>query len=90
MMSPNLIRGLEEELKCVLVPVDDKEKETLNWSVVRNHEMLKMPEIIFEKQPTSFNGSFGKGHGTPHTFPKDYAKKKKAKRLVQRQARRKR
>ena len=90
MMSPNLIRGLEEECKCVLVPVDEEEKETLNWSVVRNFEIPKMPEIIFEKLPTSFNGSSGKGHGTPHTFPKDYAKKKKAKRRAQKQARRKR
>lgn len=59
---------------------------------VRTQELPKVPEILW-KEPSPYYGNANIGKGHRHIGgrqdPKDYAKKKKAKRRQQKQARRK-
>ena len=89
-LSPEMIADREAAYHCEIVPVSDEEMKRIKDDAVIFHaapEMPKIPEITMLDNP--YRGTFG-GHGTPRIEPKDYQKKKKAKRRAQKQARRKR
>lgn len=95
-LDPDIILKKQEEVHCVLVPVEQEVFDRIQQeAVVINTqpsmpEIPEMPEIIFEKVPRISLYDSGKhgGNKTPRIPPKDYAKKKKAKRRQQKQARR--
>ena len=89
-IDPEIIRQQENEHHCVLVPVDRYEMERIQATAVPYTippPMPKIPEIVMLDNP--HRGKYG-GHGTPRIEPKDYRKKKKAKRRAEKQARRRR
>ena len=96
-LDPDVIFKMQEEAHCVLVPIEQEMFDRIQQeAVVINTqppmpEIKEVPEIIFEDAPhvSLYNsGKYG-GNKTPRIPPKDYAKKKKAKRRQQKQARRK-
>lgn len=95
-IDPAVILQQENENHCVLIPVDRYEMDRIKadavpYTAVPPMPILKTPEIFMEPSPY-YGGHPGKhgGNKTPKIPPKDYAKKKKAKRRAQKQARRKR
>lgn len=94
--DPAVIREKQEETHCILVPVERDEMDRIRQEAVaytKAPEMPKLPEILWQK-PSPYYGGANIGEGHKHIGgrqnPKDYAKKKKAKRRQQNQARRKR
>lgn len=93
-MSPELIRNKERDLHCQLIPVEQDELDRLReqakpYTVPPTMPIMARPTVppdIFY-QPEAYRA--GRGHKTPTIPPKDYAKKKKARRKAQKQARRK-
>lgn len=94
-LSPDFIREKQEEAHCILVPVEQDELDRLRQeSIVYTNvpEMPKVPEILW-KEPSPYFGGANIDKGYKHIGgrqkPKDYAKKKKAKRRMQKQSRKK-
>lgn len=94
-LDPAVIREKQEEAHCILVPVERDEMDRIRQEAVVYTpvpEMPKVPEILWQEPSPYFEGaSIGKSHkhiGGRYT-PKDYAKKKKAKRRQQKHSRRK-
>lgn len=92
-LDPAVIREKQEEAHCILVPVErDEMDRILQEAVVYTPmpEMPKLPETIWQ-EPSPYYGGANIGKGHKHIGgrqdPKDYAKKKKAKRRQQKQAR---
>ena len=94
-LDPAVIREKQEEVHCILVPIERDEMDRIRQEAVaytKAPEMPKLPEIIWQKLSHYYGGgNIGKGHKHigGQQEPKDYAKKKKAKRRQQKQARRK-
>lgn len=94
-IDPAIIRQQENEHHCVLVPVDRYEMERVKadavpYTTMPHFPIPEPPEIFLQPSPYgSHRGKLG-GNKTPKIPPKDYAKKKKAKRKMQKQSRRKR
>ena len=93
-MTPDFIRDKEQEAHCILVPVDQEEMERIRQEAIAYTmppEMPKVPEVIW-KEPSQYYGGANLCKGHKHIGgrqePKDYAKKKKAKRRQQKQPRR--
>jgi hypothetical protein len=93
-LDPAVIREKQEKAHCILVPVEQEELDRLRQEAIvytKMPEMPKVPEILWQEPPHYYGGS-GIGHGHKHIGgrqeSKDYAKKKKAKRRAQKQARR--
>ena len=91
-IPPEVRHQQEIENHCVLVPVDRYEMERVKadavpYTTMPHFPIPEPPEIVMYDNP--YRGKFG-GNKTPKIPPKDYAKKKKAKRRAQKQARRKR
>ncbi len=92
-LDPAVIREKQEEAHCILVPVERDEMDRIRQEAVaytKAPEMPKLPEIIWQEPSSYYGGANGKGHKHigGRQDPKDYAKKKKAKRRQQKQARR--
>ena len=94
-LDPAVIREKQEEAHCILVPVERDEMDRIRQEAVAYTpmpEMPKLPEVLWQ-EPSSYYGGADIGKGHKHIGgrqdPKDYAKKKKAKRRQQKQARRK-
>ena len=87
-IDPAVIAEREEALHCKMVPVDEYEMERIKFDSMP-YTMLppmpKIPEIVMLDNP--HRGKHG-GNKTPRIEPKDYRKKKKAKRRAEKQARR--
>lgn len=94
-LDPAVIREKQEEAHCILVPAERDEMDRIRQEAVaytKAPEMPKLPEILWQKPSPYYGGeNIGKGHKHigGRQEPKDYAKKKKAKRRQQKQARRK-
>ena len=89
-LSPEMIADREAAYHCKLVPVDEYEIKRIKDDAVpytMPPPMPKIPEIVMLDNP--HRGKLG-GNKTPRIEPKDYRKKKKAKRRAEKQARRKR
>ena len=89
-LSPEMIAEREAAYHCKIVPVDEYEMERIKFDSVPYTippPMPKIPEIVMLDNP--HRGKPG-GNKTPRIEPKDYRKKKKAKRRAEKQARRKR
>ena len=89
-IDPAVIAEREEALHCKMVPVDEYEMERIKFDSVpytMPPPMPKIPEIVMLDNP--HRGKHG-GNKTPRIEPKDYRKKKKAKRRAEKQARRRR
>ena len=89
-IDPELIKQKERECHCVVVPVDDKQMQHIKDTATPYYAlppMPKIPEIVMLDNP--HRGKPG-GNKTPRIEPKDYRKKKKAKRRAEKQARRRR
>lgn len=94
-LDPAVIREKQEEAHCILVPVERDEMDRIRQEsvvYVKVPEMPKLPETLW-REPSPYYGGANIGKGCKHIGgrqdPKDYAKKKKAKRRNQKQARRK-
>lgn len=94
-LDPAVIREKQEEAHCILVPIERDEMDRIRQEAVvytKPPEMPKLPEILWQ-EPSPYYGSANIGKCYKHIGgrqdPKDYAKKKKAKRRHQKQARRK-
>ncbi len=92
-LDPAVIREKQEEAHCILVPVELYEMEWIRQGAavyMPASEMPKLPEILWQ-EPSPYYGGANIGKGHKHIGgrqdPKDYAKKKKAKRRQQKQAR---
>lgn len=94
-LDPDVIFKKQEEARCVLVPVEQEVFDRIQQeAVVINTqppmpEIPEVPEIIFENAPhvSLYNSGKHGGNKTPKIQPKDYAKKKKAKRRQQKSSR---
>ena len=93
-LDPAVIREKQEEAHCILVPVGRDEMDRIRQEAVvyaPMPEMPKLPETIWQ-EPSPYYGGANIGKGHKHIGgrqdPKDYAKKKKAKRRQQKHARR--
>ena len=87
-IDPAVIAEREEALHCKMVPVDEYEMKRIKDDAVpytMPPPMPKIPEIVMLDNP--HRGKPG-GNKTPRIEPKDYRKKKKAKRRAEKQARR--
>ena len=87
-IDPAVIAEREEALHCKMVPVDEYEMKRIKDDAVPYTippPMPKIPEIVMLDNP--HRGKPG-GNKTPRIEPKDYRKKKKAKRRAEKQARR--
>ena len=87
-LSPEMIAEREAAYHCKIVPVSDEEMKRIKDDAVpytMPPPMPKIPEIVMLDNP-----HLGKpgGNKTPRIEPKDYRKKKKAKRRAEKQARR--
>lgn len=89
-LSPEMIAEREAAYHCKMVPVSDEEMKRIKDDAVpytMPTPMSKIPEIVMLDNP--HRGKPG-GNKTPRIEPKDYRKKKKAKRRAEKQARRNR
>jgi len=89
-LLPEMIADREAAYHCKIVPVDEYEMKRIKDDAVpytMPPPMPKIPEIVMLDNP--HRGKPG-GNKTPRIEPKDYRKKKKAKRRAEKQARRKR
>ena len=89
-LSPEMIAEREAACHCKIVPVDECEMKRIKDDAVpytMPPPMPKIPEIVMLNNP--YYGKTG-GNKTPSIEPKNYCKKKKAKRRAEKQARRKR
>ena len=87
-LSPEMIAEREAAYHCKIVPVSDEEMKRIKDDAVpytMPPRMPKIPEIVMLDNP--HRGKPG-GNKTPRIEPKDYRKKKKAKRRAEKQARR--
>ena len=87
-LSPEMIAEREAAYHCKIVPVSDEEMKRIKDDAVlytMPPPMPKIPEIVMLDNP--HRGKPG-GNKTPRIEPKDYRKKKKAKRRAEKQARR--
>jgi hypothetical protein len=93
-LDPTIIREKQEELHCILVPVERDEMDKIRQEAVaytKVPEMPELPEILWQAPPPYYGGAnVGKGykHIGGRQKSKGYDKKKKAKRRQQKQARR--
>lgn len=89
-LDPAIIHQHEEKAHCIIVPAEQADIDRLRQEAVpytMPPPMPERPEILIHDVPHV--GKIG-GNKTPKILPKDYAKKKKAKRKMQKQSRRKR
>lgn len=89
-LDPATIHQHEEKAHCIIVPVEQADIDRIRQEAVpytMPPAMPKLPDIIMHDAPHI--GKIG-GNKTPKILPKDYAKKKKAKRKMQKQSRRRR
>ena len=89
-LTPEMIADREAAYHCKIVPVSDEEMKQIKDNAITYHaapSMPKIPEIVMLDNP--HRGKPG-GNKTPRIEPKDYRKKKKAKRRAEKQARRRR
>ena len=87
-LSPEMIAEREAAYHCKIVPVSDEEMKRIKDDAVpytMPPPMPKIHEIVMFDNP--HRGKPG-GNKTPRIEPKDYRKKKKAKRRAEKQARR--
>lgn len=94
-LDPAVIREKQEEAHCILVPIERDEMDRIRQEAVgymKAPEMPKLPGILWQ-EPSPYYGGANISESHKHIGgrqePKDYAKKKKAKRRQQKQARRK-
>lgn len=91
-IDPTDIREQEKQLCCVIVPVDEAEMQRLREQKVVYTApplMQEIPDVFFQNlSHIDLRGTPG-GNKPPKIRPKDYCKKKRAKRRAQKQARRK-
>lgn len=92
-LDPAVIREKQEEAHCILVPVERDEMDRIRQEAVvytPMPEMPKLPKILWQ-EPSPYYGGANIGKGHKHIGgrqdPKNYTKKKKAKRRLQKQAR---
>lgn len=94
-LDPAVIRENQEEAHCILVPVERDEMDRIRQEAVvyiKRPEMPKLPEILWQEPSPYYGGANickSHKHIGGRQDPKDYAKKQKAKRRQQKQARRK-
>ena len=89
-LDPAMIHEQEDKYHCVLIPAEEHEIQRMKEDAVpytMPPPMPKIPEIVMLDNP--HRGKHG-GNKTPRIEPKDYRKKKKAKRRAEKQARRRR
>jgi len=91
-IDPTFIREQEKQHSCVIVPVDEAEMQRLREQTVvytAPPPMQEIPDVFFQDlSHIDLSGTPG-GNKPLKIRPKDYCKKKRAKRRAQKQARRK-
>lgn len=87
-MDPVLIRKTEEKFGCTIVPLDKEEYDKIH--IESGSVALPLPTDdvkIFKRMPIMLPHDTRQSHSTPHIEPRNFTKKKKAKRRLQKQGR---
>ena len=90
-LSPEFIHQQEEKNHCVIVPVTQAELDRFRLDALPYTVMPPMPappDIVMQDAYYGEHRSKLGGNKTPKIEPKDYAKKKRAKRKQEKQSRR--